>query len=539
MTAFDFIVLGSGASGAMAAETLLDGGARVLMLDGGMKDDRYSKLIPAKSFVEIRRTEEDQFRYFLGDHFESAAYRKLGVGAQLTPPRCFIVDCVDELLPVRSATFAPLESLALGGLASGWGLMCGVYSDAELELASLPAGEMHAAYQVVSDRIGISGGDDDARPYTTQFLRGVQPPLPLDPAAAIMAARYAKRRQRLNAVGYSVGRPALALLSQPKDDRHAADLYDMEFYGDGGGAAWRPGRVIDGLRRNANFSYVGNVFATRFEERDGEPAIFVRDPHGGGERRYACRKLVLASGVLGTARIVLRSVAGSSGRLPLLCNDYTYVPCLVPERIGRSMPERSQSLTQLALFHDPQRRGSDIAVGTIFSYRSLLLFRLLREIPLNVRDARILMQYLLSGLVIAGFDHPQAYSEHKALWLETDPSSPTSDCLAIEYRLTETERRRHTSRERGFARVLRTLGAWPVKRVHPPLGSSIHYAGTLPFSDATKPLHLSRDGRLHGTENVFVADASGFTFLPAKPVTLSLMANAHRVARLLVEAGVR
>ncbi len=41
---------------------------------------------------------------------------------------------------------------------------------------------------------------------------------------------------------------------------------------------------------------------------------------------------------------------------------------------------------------------------------------------------------------------------------------------------------------------------------------------------------LAPDGRLHGTANVWVADGSGFRFLPAKGVTLTLMANAHRVA---------
>ena len=533
MTDFDFIVVGSGATGTTAAQTLVAGGARVLMLDAGRRDSGLSKLIPAKSFVEIRRTEEEQFRYFLGEHFESAAFRKLGVGAQLTPPRRFIVDRVDELLPVRSATFAPLESLALGGLTGGWGLMCSVYSDAELNRASLPIGATRAAYQVVCDRIGISGAGDDAGPFTIDGLTNVQPPLPLDPTAALLYTRYQRRRGALNAHGYYVGRPALALLSRPKDDRDATDLRDMEFYCDEGGAAWRAAPVVDALRTQPNFAYAGDALVTRFDDRGGDVEVFALDLAGGPERHYSCRRLVLACGVLGTARIVLRSVAPQA-RLPLLCNDYTYVPCLVPSRIGRSMPERNNSLTQLALFHAPEEDHADIAVGTIFSYRSLMLFRLLREMPLDVRDARILMQYFLSGFIIAGFDHPQAPSGGKALWIESDASTPTSDRLAIAYALTDDERRLHAAREGGFRRALRALGAWPIKRVHPPLGSSIHYAGTLPFGREEKALTLGEDGRLHGTASVFVADGSGFTFLPAKSLTFSLMANAHRIAARLL-----
>lgn len=531
MSDFDCIVVGSGASGVTAAQTLVERGARVLMLDAGFYDERYAQMIPRKTFVEIRRTEPDQYRYLLGERFESAAYRTVSTGAQLTPPRRFIVDRVAELLPVRNETFEPLESLALGGLAAGWGLMCGVYSDAEMNLASLPTSAMRAAYQTVCDRIGISGAADDAGRHTLGDLVGVQPPPPLDATATNIAERYLKRRARVNALGYVLGRPALALLTQPKDGRSATQLRDMDFYDDDG-AAWRPAAVVSALRRNDNFAYAGGALVTHFQERSDGIDVTALDLHGGGRRVYRCRRLVLAAGVLGTVRIVLRS-SRSAARVPLLCNDYTYLPCLVPRRLGRAMFDHTYSLTQLVLFHE--RSPSDVAVGTLYSYRSLMLFRLLREIPLGVRDARILMQYLLSGFIIAGFDHPQAKSGSKHAWLESDASSPTADRLAIAYALNDAERRSHRLRERGFARVLRELGAWPIRRVHPPLGASIHYAGTLPFAGDERPLTLARNGRLHGTRSVFVADASGFAFLPAKPVTLSLMANAHRVAAHALE----
>ena len=81
---------------------------------------------------------------------------------------------------------------------------------------------------------------------------------------------------------------------------------------------------------------------------------------------------------------------------------------------------------------------------------------------------------------------------------------------------------------------MRQLGALPIKRIRPPIGASIHYAGTLPFSQEAAPLHLDPSGRLHGTHRVYVADSSGFGYLPAKGLTLSIMANAHDVARTAV-----
>lgn len=533
MSDFDVLVVGSGATGTMAARTLAEAGARTLIVDGGAADAHYAPLIPQRTFLDIRRSCADQHRYFLGDAFESVAYRKLAAGAQLTPPRRFVAEGTQEWLRRAPTGFAPVESLARGGLAGAWGLNCQVYSDAELSRAGLPAAAMREAYQTVCDRIGLSGaGDDDARPYTYGNLAGVQPPIPLDPLASALVRRYERARERLRAGGFALGRPTLALLTQPRDARRATELRDMDFYDDAGDSAWRAQSELDALLRRPNVAYATGI-VTRFEERDGRVRVVALDP-AGGSRDFEARRLVLACGALGTARVVLRSLGAGAARLPLLCNDYTYVPCVVPAQIGRSMPERNTGLVRLLLLHDAA--PDDVAVGTLFSYRALMLFRLLRETPLGVRDARRLLQYLLSGLLVAGIDHPQAPSSGKSLWLQPDASSPTGDALAVEYALTQAERRAHDARERAYLRALRALGAYAIKRVHPPLGASIHYAGTLPFSDAGARFSLARDGRLAGTRDVFVADGSGFAFLPAKGLTLSLMANAHRVARGVLPA---
>ena len=63
-----------------------------------------------------------------------------------------------------------------------------------------------------------------------------------------------------------------------------------------------------------------------------------------------------------------------------------------------------------------------------------------------------------------------------------------------------------------------------------PMGSSVHYAGTLPMSEEPKPLTVSPECRSHDFENLYLVDGSTFPFLPAKNITFTLMANAIRVA---------
>ena len=81
------------------------------------------------------------------------------------------------------------------------------------------------------------------------------------------------------------------------------------------------------------------------------------------------------------------------------------------------------------------------------------------------------------------------------------------------------------------------MNCFVMKKINPGQGSGIHYAGTLPFSDSNERFHLLRNGKLGNTQNIFVADGSGFNYLPAKGLTFSLMANAHRVALNALTAG--
>lgn len=136
----------------------------------------------------------------------------------------------------------------------------------------------------------------------------------------------------------------------------------------------------------------------------------------------------------------------------------------------------------------------------------------------------------MPALLVVGIHHPESASSEKYAMMEADATSPTRDRLFVSYSLTTEETMRVRRRNRKYAAAFRALGAWPIKTIEMPAGASIHYAGTLPFGNG-EPLTLSRDGRLAGSRRVFVADGSGFTYLPAKGLTLSLMANAYRTAQ--------
>ncbi len=532
----DFLVVGSGATGAHAAQTLLDAGPSVTMLDVGHEETKYASLIPDADFVSIRQHDPQQHRYFLGDSFEGIPPANVTTGAPLTPPRQYVTDLVHKYLPMTSSTFHPLESLAYGGLGSAWGAGSCVYSDAELAATGLDQTGMRGAYQVVSDRIGISGADDDARPYTWDQLERVEPPPALDETCSRLFSAYSRKRTRLHRAGIRMGRAALALITSDRGERKAYRSLDMDFYSDTDKSIYRPWMTVDRLRADPRFTYVPDRLVLRFKEDVDGVEIECLDVRTNERVRHRARRLVLAAGTLGTARIVLRTYRENEASLPLLSNPYTYVPCILPSMLGKALAPRRMSLAQLSMFHDADGTNRDVVMASIYSYRSLMLFRILRQAPINMADARILMRYLLPGLAIVGIHHPERPGSGRTLRLQPDPTSPTGDRLEVEYRLSDAEAKKLRQREKIMIRALRSLGTWAIKRIDPGMGASIHYAGTLPFGTGEGPFRLRPDGRLFESDHVWVADGSGFRYLPAKGLTLSLMANAHLVAQAALRA---
>ena len=115
--------------------------------------------------------------------------------------------------------------------------------------------------------------------------------------------------------------------------------------------------------------------------------------------------------------------------------------------------------------------------------------------------------------------------------MQQNTNTLTGDILTGQYVLSEQEIHINEKREQKIKSALKTLGCQPLKTVYTPHGGSIHYAGTLPFDESGDLFTIHSNGKLAGTKNVFVADGSGFKYLPAKGLTLTLMANAYTVAK--------
>lgn len=528
----DFIVVGSGCTGAIAAKTLIDQGKNVTLIDVGHVGQSKEEN-DHQAFIEKRESDPSQQDFFLGKQFESLANLNQANPSHLTPQRTFISELVEKYLIWDAGEFNPIESLAKGGLGNAWGLGSYVYSPQELKKAGLEIDATLDAYRWLHELLSISGGNDFAATYSTGQLYEPEPAIPLDFNGERLWQRLQKNQKQLANIGFSVGRAPLAISTENPKNGKLYEPSDLDFYSTGITSAFRPINLIEQLEQTGKLHYISQQLVLRFEEVEDRVVVHTLNIETGKHDQFACKKLILAAGALSTARIAMRSTGVT--KLPVICNPYSFIPSVQIGLLGAANCGYQTGLAQFALYYDPERKHEEVAMGSLYSYRSLMGFRLTREFPVGFKSGQEFLKLLMPALNITGVFHPESGSETKYIELVKDPSNITGDALRGSYQHTSEEIKRIKSTEKAFKKALKKLGAQPIKVKQNPAGASIHYGGTLPFAENGSNGSTHPKGRLNGFKQVFIADGSGFQFLSGKGLTLTLMANAHNVAKHAAE----
>src|SRR5262245_5485930 len=211
------VIVGSGASGVHFALTALRKGHDVLLLDVGHRGEEDIR--PQDDFASLKRTLPDPTRYFLGAQFEAVLFPRSAEEYYGIPPSKNFVFTQPVQARHRTSGFAPLLSFARGGLAEAWTAGAYPFNDRELELFPFGYEELRPFYAEVADRVGINGQADDLARFFPAPGH-LDEPLRLDQHAALLLARYQKKRPYLNeSLRCYLGRSRVATLSRDRGER--------------------------------------------------------------------------------------------------------------------------------------------------------------------------------------------------------------------------------------------------------------------------------------------------------------------------------
>lgn len=526
-----FVVVGSGPSGVHFAQTVLEKGHEVLMLDVGYPRPR--PVLPDAPFGDVKRQLGDPVGWLLGERFEGVTLPG-GAGEYygLPPSKQYVLEPHPAHAMVERG-FSSLASYARGGLAEAW--TGGVYPFTDAELADFPFGwdELKPHYETVARRIGISGAVDDLAAFFPAH-EGLMEPLRLDVHSQLLMDRYHGRKAKLNAQGVWMGRSRLSVLTAARGGRRGCDYLGRCLWGCPGDALYTASVTLGWLEGQAGFRYAPDAWVSHltWDASRRVTGVVVRRADG-SEETIAAARVALAAGALSSARIMLESVRRATGEvlvLPgLMDNQQILMPFVNLGMVGRRTDPRSYQYHQVCLEFagDDPKHALHAQVTTL---KTGVVHPVIQSLPLDAASATSVFHLLRSTLAVANVNLHDTRRADCTATLE--PRRDGTAALALTYVPAPGDEAVVAAAARRMRRALATLGCVvPPGMSHiRPKGASVHYAGLIPMGVTDAPLTATDEGKSRDVEGVWFADGVTYPFLPAKNITFTLMANAVRVA---------
>ncbi len=509
-----------------------------MMLDGGRA--KPPAVNPEDDFNGLKNNLSDPARYFLGSKFEAVVHPGSEGEYYGFPPHKSYIFSRPDSFKWEASGFAPLLSFAQGGLAEAW--TGGVYPLNATELREFPFDfeEIEPYYGEIAKRIGVSGAVDDlARFYPVHDH--LMAPLRLDNHSRLLLETYEKRKRFLNhELKLYVGRSRVAALSQDLNGRKGCSYTGRCLWGCTTGAFYTPSQTLDDCRRYPNFKYLPGALVSHFKidsERRVRSVVVESFGESGGESaelEIEADRFALAAGTLSSAKIFMDSIWRATGEVirltGLMDNRQILIPFINPRMIGEKYDPSSYQYHQIAIGIEGRQPG-EYFHGLITTLKTALAHPILQNIPLDLRTALSVFRNLRAGLGVLNLNFPDYRRESNYVTLQADNQSKRSS-LVINYEPPDDETETLRRIVKIVKKALWKLGCFaPPGMMHiRPMGSSVHYAGTIPMSRIRSPYTTSPNGKSHDFDNLFFADGTTFPALPAKNLTFALMANAARIA---------
>ncbi|MGQ0721549.1 MAG: GMC oxidoreductase [Candidatus Eiseniibacteriota bacterium] len=532
----NIVVVGSGASAVHFARSALSRGHEVVLLDVGR--ERPQPVRPGDGFEDLKKNLEDPVAHFLGSRFESVIYP----GAEseyygFPPNKSYVFEGVDAF-DVRATGFSPLVSFARGGLAEAW--TAGVFPFNAGELADFPFtyDDLAPYYELVAERIGVSGAVDDITEHMPA-PKSLQPALTMDEHSRVLLERYAAKRSAVRGRGFVVGRSRVATLTRELHGRPACDYLGRCLMGCPIDSLYTPLATLGECLREPRFRYRPGLHVLRFRTHAGRvTSVIAARVDGTGVEEIPADALVLGAGTLASSRIFLESWRRERGEVirltGLMDNRQVLMPFLNLGMIRRPHDPRTYQYHQLLIgmtADDPR----EYVHGIVTTLKTAQIHPIVQSVPFDLRTALHVFRNVHAALGLVNVNFWDRRRDDCFLTLDArDTGGPESEAppLRVHYEPPPGERARISSTLRRFRGALRKLGCVvPPGMSHVrPMGASVHYAGTLPMTREERPLTTTPEGRSRDFENLWIVDGSTFPFLPAKNLTLTLMANAARIA---------
>jgi choline dehydrogenase-like flavoprotein len=523
------LVIGSGASSAVVALTLArrpDSQVTVLDLGG--------RLEPERSAVLQRLAADDETAWQPDDVDVISARAPVPRRGEVPQKRTYgsnypfrDLGQTTGLHGEPANTNLDVVSSAYGGFTNVWGAQCMPFAPSTFDRWPISWVEMERHYRAVLDEVPLAAEEDDLADLFP-LLNPTSGLPPLGARAIAVLRRYEAHRAGLRQRGVTVGRARLALRAD------ACTRCGLCMTGCPHALIYSAAQTMDTVRRLPNVRYLDRLLVERVGQ-DGDQAVaWCRDLRTGGRQEFRADRLFVGAGGLGTTRLVLGSMSAPPTTVEVAEAQQFVVPFISSRPVGdpRRPGERDFTLNQFNVLVAFDAEGLDTCAVHCYPYNPAYfdaLPALLRRRSASPLAAQVLRRLTVGFGYLPSWASPRIQVTH---WPGTTGGLP-------ELRLSPGREFRRPPMLRAALR--RLVGAAPRLDLWPLLthvsltgaGKSYHFGGTFPHRGPTAVgpgVGTDRWGRLAEWDRVHLVDGSVLPTVSSTTFTLTVMANAHRIA---------
>ena len=513
---YDLIVVGSGPGGASLAQRVAATGKRILILERGDYLPRSELNWNAQAvFVDAIYQAGETWTNARGDSFSPALHYYVGGNSKVYGAALF---------RLRERDFGEVQHA--GGVSPAWPLGYDVFEPYYTQAETL--------FQVHGQR-----GEDPLEPWASGPYP--HPPVSHEPKIAELSAH-------LHGIGLKPFHLPLGILLDEKDGKTTpTSIAIRNSYFDGfpcplNGKADAQVICIDPmLAKYPNVTLLTNAYVSRLgTNASGRVVDTVHVTREGHEEVYSADIVVVACGALSSALLLLRSandahpdgLANSSGQLGRnYMRHHMSVLMAVMKGVNDTVFQKTLAFSDFYFGADdwPYPLGLVQMCGTSHpeQIRGEALpewLEWLPDMPFDVM-ARHSMDFWLQAEDLPHPDNRVYYKDGKVHLdlVETNPQA----LVHLKRKLKEVLDRA------GHNAVFLDRSLYFGKNI--PLGGTAHQAGTARFGTDAKSSVLDLNCKAHELDNLYLADASFFPSIGAVNPTLTIIANALRIADHVAE----
>lgn len=410
--------------------------------------------------------------------FLDVSFKQTSNAYDLIKKSSYVFNKTYELLKIKS-NIEIIQSLAKGGLSQQWHGISDFFSNKELEKIGLPSNEIQANYKEVSKLIKLK-------------------------------------------LGANLDFHGRALLETANKSNLKGELYQVPL-----AFPYRTSSNIEDFKKFKNFTYIPNqlVFTVKDTKKYVEIESYSIDKSY--KLKTKAKYIILAAGSINTTRILLRSLNLFNYKTTFLTKAHYITACLHPTALFKKNSSKKSGLGQLVISDKGTLKQGGAFFIQLYRFNPLVIHKVLKHIPLPTALALPLLSIFTPSLMIA--DIRFAAFESKKKFCRLRKRGDGKDVFEISFQESQKEINDHNNEFGKITQKLHSLGLFPIKTVKDYTTS--HYAGGVPYERKPSKISVDSNGKLHQANRIYVADSASWRTLPAKAPTLTIMANAARIGK--------